>query len=127
MKPAIVFQAVMRSVVRCMTAVALVIVVMTLVVVVSVAMRVVMGMGVDGAAATLLATGRDRRRRRLVHTELRRRHAGAQHAFGRHRAVLDRQAAKRGAQAVDRQTEIEQRAEEHVARSAGETVDVCNA
>ena len=117
----------MRFVVRCMTAVALVIVVMTLLVVVSMAMRVMMGMGVDGAAATLLATGHDRRRRRLVHTELGGRDAGAQHALGRHRAVLDRQAAKRGTQAVDWQAEIEQRAEEHVARGAGETVDVCNA
>ena len=38
-------------------------------------------------------------------------------------AVLDRQAAERATQAVERQTEIEQRAEHHVARRAGEAVE----
>ena len=67
------------------------------------------------------AAGSSRRSRAA---ELRRRHARAGHPLGRDVAVLDRQAAERPAQRVDRQAEIEQRAEDHVARRARETVEI---
>ena len=59
-----------------------------------------------------------------VRPELGRRHARAQHPLGRDRAVLDGQAAERGAQPVERQADVEQRPEEHVARDARKAVDV---
>ena len=59
-----------------------------------------------------------------MHTELRRRDARAADPLGRHLAVFDRQAAERAAEPVERQPEIEQRAEDHVARRAGETVEI---
>src|SRR4051794_2967027 len=51
-------------------------------------------------------------------------YAGAQHPLRRHLAVLDRQAAKRLPQPVERESEVEQRAEHHVAGRPGETVEV---
>ena len=88
---------------------------------------VVIVMMVMFLAVTMTVTaGRHLGDRRFLEPELRRRHAGAQHTVGRHGAVLERQTAERRAQTIDRQTQIEQRPEEHVARSAGETVDVSN-
>ena len=59
-----------------------------------------------------------------MHTELRRRHAGPQHALRRHAAVLDRKTAEGRAQVVERQPEVEQRTDHHVARQAGETIEI---
>jgi len=56
--------------------------------------------------------------RRLVQLELRRRHTRPQDAVGRYRSIFDGQTAERNAQTVERQAEIEQRPEEHVARGA---------
>jgi hypothetical protein len=61
---------------------------------------------------------------RLVHAELRRRHAGPQHPVCRDRAVVDGQAAERPSEHVERQAEIQQRPEDHVAGGARETVEV---
>ena len=102
-------------------------IVVVAVIVVMVMLVVMVMMSVTTLAVTVTMTaGRDLGHRRFLHPELRRRHAGTEHAVGRHGAVLYRQAAERRAQAVDRQPQIEQRAEEHVARRAGETVDVSN-
>jgi hypothetical protein len=76
--------------------------------------------------AMAVASRRDSGNRGFLQPELRRRHAGAQHPVGRHGPVLNRQAAKRRAQAVERQAEIQQGAEEHIARGAGETIEVSN-
>ena len=88
---------------------------------------VIVVMSVAPVAVTVAMTaGRNLGHRRFLNPELRRRHSGTEHAVGGHGAVLYRQAAERRAQAVDRQPQIEQRPEEHVARRAGETVDVGN-
>ncbi len=60
----------------------------------------------------------------LDQPELRRRHAGPEDALGRDLEVLNRQAAKRGLQRLQRQSCIQQRAEDHVARGAVEAVEV---
>lgn len=62
--------------------------------------------------------------RPLVHPELRRRHAGAQHAVDADLEPVNRQASECGSQPVERQARVEQRAEQHVARHAGETVEI---
>jgi hypothetical protein len=49
--------------------------------------------------------------------------AGALYA-GRTQLVLDTEAAERPAQLLERQTGIEESAQDHVSRSAGETVEV---
>ena len=67
----------------------------------------------------LVVTSRlDRPIRRSISAELGCRHAGAKHPLGGNVAVVDRQAAERRPQGVERQPEIEQRAEHHVARTA---------
>jgi hypothetical protein len=60
----------------------------------------------------------------LNQAELRRRDARTQHAIDADFSILDGQAAERGTQAVEWQTEIEQRAEHHVARRSGEAIEV---
>ncbi len=50
--------------------------------------------------------------------------AGAQDAVGRDAAEIDREAAEGAAQVFERQTEIEEGAKNHVARGAGETVQI---
>ena len=62
----------------------------------------------------------------LVHAKFRRRHAGLDHAIDRHVPSFDGQAAERALQFLERQTRIEQRPEDHVARRARETVEVQN-
>ena len=59
-----------------------------------------------------------------LRVEFRRRDPAAEHARGRHLAQFGGQAAERGTQVVDWQPEVEQRAEDHVARGAGETIEV---
>ena len=60
----------------------------------------------------------------LVDGELRRRHAGAQHAIGVDVDAGEREAAKRALQLVERQAGIEQGAERHVARDAREAIEI---
>jgi membrane protein implicated in regulation of membrane protease activity len=54
----------------------------------------------------------------LVHVELRRRDAGAQHPRGRDLVAREGQAAERVLQIVERQARVEQRPEQHVAGNA---------
>jgi hypothetical protein len=106
---------------------------MAMIVIVRVAL--VMSM-TDGAIVVMMMTrpavimsvssARDCRQRRFLQPELRRRDAGTQHAVGRYRAVLDREAAERAAQSVERQPQIEERPEDHVARRAGKTIEISN-
>jgi hypothetical protein len=56
--------------------------------------------------------------------ELRCGHAGAKYPIDADVSILDRQAAQRGAKAVERKPEIKQRPEHHVARRTGEAVEV---
>src|SRR6478736_1503687 len=60
----------------------------------------------------------------LDQPELRRRHPGPEDAFGRDLEVLNRQAAKRSLERLERQPCIQQRAEDHVTRGAVEAVEV---
>ena len=60
----------------------------------------------------------------LVHAELRRRDAALDHALGGDVPALDAEAAERRLQLVERQAGIDERAEDHVAGGAGETVEV---
>ena len=60
------------------------------------------------------------------HPELRRRHAGAQHALGRDVVAVDGQTAQRRAKPVERDPRVEQRAQNHVAGGAVEAVEVEN-
>ena len=60
----------------------------------------------------------------LVDDELRRRHAGAKDTLGVDVITRYREAAKRASQLVERQPGVEQRTEHHVARDAGETIEV---
>ncbi len=69
-----------------------------------------MGMGMDGGM--------------FVHSEFGRRDTGLQDAIDRDLPAVDGEAAKRALQFVERQTGIEQRAEDHVPRRAGEAVEV---
>ena len=94
--------------------------------------------GASGVCADACGRASDRGRRggagvpvrgpggRAFEHELRRRHAGAQHAVGGEIVALQGQAAEGLAQRLERQTGIEQRAEEHVARDAGEAVEIQN-
>jgi hypothetical protein len=54
----------------------------------------------------------------LVHVELRRRDAGAQHPRGRDVVTRQGEAAERALQIIERQARVEQRPEQHVARNA---------
>ena len=63
----------------------------------------------------------------FVHDELRRRHTGAQHALGADLVARHGEAAERARQLLERQARVEERAERHVARNAGETVEIQNA
>jgi hypothetical protein len=59
-----------------------------------------------------------------VDAELRCGHAGTEHTFARHVSAINREAAERPSQLVDRQSEVEQRADRHIARGAGEAVQI---
>ena len=76
----------------------------------------VVEMMVVGVPVVILVTG--------IHPEFCRRHPGAQDAAGRKAAEIGCTAAQRAAQIVEREPEIEQRAEDHVARRAGKTVEI---
>src|SRR3954451_22529357 len=65
-----------------------------------------------------------RLRMALHQAELRRRDSGAEDTLGRDFEVLNRQAAERRLELVEREARIEQGAEDHVARSAVEAVEV---
>jgi hypothetical protein len=54
----------------------------------------------------------------------RRRDARAKHALGGNAAVLDVEASERGAERLEREAEIEQSAEDHVAGRARETIEI---
>src|SRR5262249_30112915 len=56
--------------------------------------------------------------------ELRGRNAGAGNPRGRHVEAVDRQASQGGTQLLERQPGVEEGAEHHVARHAGETIEV---
>jgi len=71
-------------------------------------MSVLMGMSVGVVVSVLVLFS--------VDLELGRRHAGPQDSRGRHGPEIHRQAAECRAQLVERQPEIEQRADDHVAR-----------
>jgi hypothetical protein len=61
----------------------------------------------------------------IVQGEFRRRDAGAQNPVGVHVPVpFDSEAAERRAKLLERQADIEERTEHHVARSAGEAIEV---
>jgi hypothetical protein len=59
-----------------------------------------------------------------LRVKLRRRDPAAEHARGRHLAQFGGETAERRTQVVDWQPQVEQRAEDHVARGAGETIEV---
>ena len=63
-------------------------------------------------------------RLRFVHRKLGRRYTGAQDSFRRQLHAVERQAAERGPQIVERQTRVEQRAKRHVAGDSGEAVEI---
>ena len=58
--------------------------------------------------------------------ELRRRDAGPQDTLGVDVIAGHREAAERPLELIERQTGVKERAERHVARDAGETVEVQN-
>ena len=60
----------------------------------------------------------------LVHDELGGRDAGAQDPFRVHLIAGHREAAERALQIVERQAGVEERAERHVARDAGEAIEI---
>jgi hypothetical protein len=60
----------------------------------------------------------------LYELELRRRHAGSEHARGGQLVVIDAEAAERATEVVERQPGVEQSTEDHVARGTVETVEV---
>jgi hypothetical protein len=60
----------------------------------------------------------------LVHAELRGRHAGPQDTVRRDGVAVERQAAERTPQFVERQAGVDQRPEHHVAGNAGKTIEV---
>lgn len=61
---------------------------------------------------------------RLQQPELGRGDSRTQHALRRDRPVIDGEAAERGLERVEGQAQVQQRAEHHVARGAGETIEV---
>jgi hypothetical protein len=61
---------------------------------------------------------------RPLDDELRRRHAGTQHASCGDPTEIDRQGSQRGSQIVERPAQVEQCAEDHVSGRAGEAVEV---
>jgi hypothetical protein len=65
-------------------------------------------------------------RRAFDHAKLGGRHPGAKHAVGDDVVAVDGQAAQRRAQPVKGHAGVEQRAENHVARGAVETVEIQN-
>ena len=68
--------------------------------------------------------GSHRGRSVFVQLELRCRNACPQHTFGRNGSVLDCQATERGTKPVNREPQIEQRSEEHVAGGTRETIEI---
>ena len=83
---------------------------------------------VDDPFQVVVRMGRSRRRigrsRRFMQTELRRGDAGATDALGGHVGVIHGEAPERPLQRVDRQPEIEKRAEHHVAGGARKAVQI---
>jgi hypothetical protein len=67
---------------------------------------------------------RSRPVRVLVHGELRGREAGTEDTLGMHVDLSEREAAQRSFQILERQTGVDQRAERHIARNPGETIEV---
>ena len=61
-----------------------------------------------------------------THTELRRRDTGTGDPFGPYGAAIDRKTAERPPQIFERQTGVEQCAEDHVASRTGEAVEMQN-
>ena len=85
--------------------------------------------GCDGARVRVLVrmvVGMLQRFRFTAHAKLRRRHSCARDPLGPDGIPINREAAERTAQIVERKTRIEQRAENHVAGGAGETIEVQN-
>jgi hypothetical protein len=62
----------------------------------------------------------------FVDRELRCRHPRPQHLGRRHRDSVNGKAAERGAKLLEREARVEQRAQHHIARRAGETIEVQN-
>ena len=62
--------------------------------------------------------------RLLTHHKFGGGYAGAEDAMAGNTAEIDREAAEGGAQVIERQAEIEEGADDHVAGGAGETVEV---
>src|SRR5688572_3755910 len=60
----------------------------------------------------------------LMHAKFGRRHTGLDHPVGGHVPALNGKTPQRAFELVERQTRVEQRAENHVAGGAGETVEV---
>ena len=60
----------------------------------------------------------------LTYDEFRCGDAGAQDAVGGDTTEINRKAAEGAAQVIEREAEIEERAQDHVARGAGETIEV---
>jgi hypothetical protein len=91
-------------------------------------MGMLMGMLVTVVIAVMIVPGGRRRVRRraglLVHRELRRRHAGPEHAVGVDVIAVNGEAAERAAQVIERQTGVEQRPERHVSGNPGEAIEV---
>ena len=59
-----------------------------------------------------------------AHLELGGRHTGPGDSLGPDRVSIDRQAAQRTAQVIERQAGIEQRPQDHVARGTARTIEV---
>ena len=62
----------------------------------------------------------------FVHRKLSGGHAGAHHFRGGYRGALNRQAAEGGPQFLERESGVQERSQDHVARCAGETVEIKN-
>ena len=60
----------------------------------------------------------------LDQVELRRRHSRPQHPLGGELVLADAEAPERAAEVLEREPRVEQRAEDHVARGAIETVEI---
>ena len=51
-------------------------------------------------------------------------HTGPKHLSDGDRGAVNRQAAERGAQLLEREPRVDERAQDHVARRAGETIEI---
>jgi hypothetical protein len=84
---------------------------MTVSVIVGVIVGVTIGPGGEGLAVK-------------GHTELRGRYAGPRDFVGVHRIAIDREAAERAPEVVERESGIDESPEHHVARDTGEAIEV---